>query len=66
QIITFLKKQGVEIIEAVGDEFDHNYHNAVAQVESDEHESGIVIEELQKGYILGETIIRPAMVKVAE
>ncbi|MFP4660693.1 MAG: nucleotide exchange factor GrpE [Halanaerobiales bacterium] len=66
QVMTFLDKQGVEIIEALGEEFDHNYHNAVAQVASEEYESGTVIEELQKGYILGDVVIRPAMVKVAE
>lgn len=66
QLMTFLEKQGVEVIDAVGEEFDHNYHNAVMQVESEEFDSGIIIEELQKGYILGEIVIRPAMVKVAE
>ncbi|HHU92006.1 MAG TPA: nucleotide exchange factor GrpE [Halanaerobiaceae bacterium] len=67
QLLDFLAKQGVENIEAVGKEFDHNYHNAVLQVESEEHESGIVVEELQKGYILNkELVIRPSMVKVAK
>ncbi|MFW5985951.1 MAG: nucleotide exchange factor GrpE [Halanaerobiales bacterium] len=66
QLVNFLKKQGVEKIAAQGEEFDHNYHEAVMQVESEEHESGIIIEELQKGYILGDKIIRPAMVKVAQ
>ncbi|MEJ6951128.1 nucleotide exchange factor GrpE [Natronospora cellulosivora (SeqCode)] len=64
QLINFLKNQGVEEIETLGKEFDHNIHNAVAQVESDEYESGIIIEEVQKGYILAEKVVRPAMVKV--
>lgn len=66
QLINFLEKQGVEIIAAQGEHFDHNYHEAVMQIESEEHESGIIIEEMQKGYILGDKIIRPAMVKVAQ
>ncbi|MFW5972092.1 MAG: nucleotide exchange factor GrpE [Bacillota bacterium] len=66
QIHNFLEKQGVEMIDSVGEHFNHNYHNAVIQVDSDEYESGVVVEELQKGYILGDTVIRPAMVKVAE
>lgn len=64
QLITFLDKQGVKEIEALGDEFDHNFHQAVMQVESDEHDSGIVVEVIQKGYILEGKVIRPAMVKV--
>ena len=66
QMITFLKNQGVEEIEALGKEFDHDFHNAIAQVDSDDYESGIVIEEVQKGYILAEKVVRPAMVKVAQ
>lgn len=67
QLMDFLLKQGVENIEAVGKEFDHNYHNAVLQVETDEYESGVVVEELQKGYILNnDIVIRPSMVKVAK
>lgn len=66
QFLTFLEKQGVEVIAAVGEDFDHNYHHAVMQVESEDYESGVVIEELQKGYILGDIVIRPAMVKVVE
>jgi len=66
QFLTFLEKQGAEVIDAVGEDFDHNYHHAVMQVESEDAESGVVIEELQKGYILGDIVIRPAMVKVVE
>lgn len=66
QLVTFLEKQGVEVIDAVGEEFDHNYHHAVMQVEVENYDSGVIIEELQKGYILGDLVIRPAMVKVVE
>jgi molecular chaperone GrpE len=60
-----LEEAGIEPIEAVGAPFDPNYHEAVMQEESDEYESGIIIKELQKGYHLGERVIRPAMVVVA-
>lgn len=66
QLLTFLERNGVEVINAVGKEFDHNYHNAVTQVETDEYETGVIVDELQKGYILEEHVIRPSMVKVAK
>jgi molecular chaperone GrpE len=64
QLVEALKSQGVEIIEAAGKEFDPNLHQAVMQVEDDNFESNIVIEDLQKGYLLKDRVIRPAMVKV--
>ena len=60
-----LKKEGVEEIEAEGKEFDHEYHEAVEQVEAGESEEGTVVEEVQTGYRLDEKVIRPALVKVA-
>lgn len=66
QLMDFLGKNGIEVIETIGNEFDHNYHNAVMQVESDEFDSGIIVGEMQKGYILEDIVIRPSMVKVAE
>ncbi|OCL25227.1 nucleotide exchange factor GrpE [Orenia metallireducens] len=66
QLNNLLTKTGVEAIVTVGEEFDPNLHNAVMKEESEEYESGIIIEELQKGYIFNELVIRPAMVKVAE
>lgn len=59
-----LKAQNVEEIETVGREFDPNLHHAVMQVEDAEAESNMVVEELQKGYMLKDRVIRPAMVKV--
>lgn len=59
-----LKSQGVEEIETKGNVFDPNLHHAVMQVEDEEVESNIIVEELQKGYILKDRVIRPAMVKV--
>src|SRR6056297_165946 len=65
QLINVLKKEGLEIIKTDGQEFDPTYHEAVMQVESDEHESGYIVEEIQKGYLVDEEVVRPAMVKVA-
>lgn len=62
---SILDSVDIERIEAVGQPFDPNFHEAVLQEESDEHESGIVIKELQRGYRLNDRVIRPAMVVVA-
>ena len=64
QMTEELDKLGVKAIEAVGKEFDPNIHNAVMQVESEEYESGIVAQELQKGYMYRDTLVRPSMVSV--
>ncbi|WP_144462858.1 nucleotide exchange factor GrpE [Siminovitchia fortis] len=65
-IIEALKTEGAEQIEAVGSEFDPNLHQAVMQAEEDGTEENIVLEEFQKGYILKDRVIRPAMVKVSK
>ncbi len=62
----FLQKQGVEMIDSKGKEFDPNMHHAVLSEEAEGIEEGIVLEELQKGYMLKEKVIRPAMVKVSK
>lgn len=59
-----LKKEGVEPIEAVGKEFDPNFHQAVMQGEDENFGSNIVSAEFQKGYMLKDRVIRPSMVKV--
>ncbi|MFZ3576491.1 nucleotide exchange factor GrpE [Virgibacillus sp. DJP39] len=59
-----LKSHNVEEIETVGKEFDPNLHHAVMQAEDDEAEANTVVEEMQKGYMLKDRVIRPAMVKV--
>ena len=66
QLLTELEAIGVAPIEAVGHEFDPNLHNAVMQVESEEYESGIVAQELQKGYTYRDTVVRHSMVAVVE
>jgi molecular chaperone GrpE len=62
---TILEKEGITRIQAVGQPFDPNRHEAIMQEESAEYESGVVIAVLQQGYCSGETVLRPAMVKVA-
>jgi molecular chaperone GrpE len=64
QMVTALDEMGVKPIEAVGQPFDPNYHNAVMTVEDESMESGTVAEELQKGYLYNETVVRHSMVKV--
>ena len=60
-----LEKHGVKEIEAAC-EFDPNLHEAMFHIESDEHQSGAVVQVLQKGYKLGERVIRPTKVSVAK
>lgn len=64
QFTEALESQGVEAIDTVEQEFDPNLHHAVMQVEEEELASNIVVEELQKGFLLKDKVIRPAMVKV--
>lgn len=66
QLMDILKKNGVEVIEAQGKEFDPNVHQAVMMVQDENYESGIVVEELQKGYKLKDRVIRASLVKVNE
>ncbi len=61
-----LAKEGVTTIEAVGQPFDPNLHEAVMTAESDEHEDGVVLMEFQKGYRLGDRTVRPSMVQVSK
>ena len=64
QLMTELENIGVKPIEAIGQEFDPDYHNAVMQVESEEYETGIVAQELQKGYTYRDSVVRHSMVAV--
>ena len=66
QLVTELEKMDVKPIEALGKEFDPNFHNAIMQEASEEYESGVVCKELLKGYTYKETVIRHSMVAVAE
>jgi molecular chaperone GrpE len=64
QLVDALKQEGLTEVPTVGEKFDPNLHQAVMQVEDAEFDSNTVIEELQKGYMLKDRVIRPAMVKV--
>lgn len=66
QLMTELDNIGVKPIEAVGKEFDPNFHNAVMQVASEEYENGIVAQEFIKGYTYRDSVVRHSMVAVAE
>ena len=66
QLMTELENLGVKPIEAVGKEFDPNFHNAVMQVESDEYEEGVIAQELLKGYTYRDTVVRYSMVAVTQ
>jgi molecular chaperone GrpE len=66
QMLDFLLKRGVTPIAALGADFDPNFHQAVIHEPSTTHREGEVIEELQRGYMLGDKLLRPAMVKVAK
>jgi len=61
---TTFEKHNITKIETNG-EFDPNVHNAVMQVDSENHESGQIVQELQKGYMLKDRLLRPSMVSIA-
>jgi molecular chaperone GrpE len=65
-LLEALKGEGLVAIEAFGKEFDPNFHQAVVTGNDPDQSSGIVLEELQKGYILKDRVLRPTMVKVNE
>ncbi len=66
QLLTELEAIDVKPIEAVGQEFNPEFHNAVMQVESEEYESGIIAQELQKGYTYRDSVVRHSMVAVVQ
>jgi molecular chaperone GrpE len=65
KLMNILEAEGITEIETEGEIFDPNLHEAVMQTESDEHESGAVIEVLQTGYKMGDRVLRPAIVRIA-
>jgi molecular chaperone GrpE len=66
QLTDLLRKRGVTPVDSLGADFDPNVHEAVVHESSPEHREGEVMQELQRGYKLGERLLRPAMVKVAK
>ncbi|OXS68133.1 nucleotide exchange factor GrpE [Lysinibacillus sp. KCTC 33748] len=65
-LIEATEKEGLQIIKAEGEQFDPNVHQAVMQEQDSEKETGVVLRELQKGYILKDRVLRPTMVSVNE
>lgn len=65
QFVKTFEKHHIKVVE-IDDGFDPNFHDAVMQVDSDEHESGQIVQVLQKGYMYKERLLRPAMVSVAK
>jgi len=66
QIFTILKDHGLVKLDALGKHFDPHVHEAVGMVKTDEHEAGVVVDEVQCGYMLKDRLIRPVWVRVAE
>lgn len=65
-VYEMLKKNDVRPMESIGQKFDPHCHEPLMQVESDQHEDEVIVEEFQKGYFLGERVLRTAKVKVAK
>jgi molecular chaperone GrpE len=65
KLLAILEAEGVQQMDADGQFFDPNLHEAISQENSPEHESGQIIEVIKRGYLLGERVIRPALVRVA-
>ena len=65
QLMTVLDDLGVKPIEAVGQEFNPDFHNAVMHVEDEEAGENVIVEEFQKGYLYKDQVVRHSMVKVA-
>ena len=62
----FLKEQGIASIEVLGKKFDPNLHEVIEEVEVKDQEPGIIVEEIQKGYLIQERLLRPAKVKITK
>jgi molecular chaperone GrpE len=65
KLLTILENEGVKVMQAQGEMFDPNLHEAVTLEDNEQYESGQIIEVLQQGYTLGERVLRPAAVRVA-
>jgi len=66
EFMTILEKHGVIKIEAINNRFDHNYHQAMLEVEKDNCEEGIVVQEIQSGFTMYDRLLRPSMVGVSK
>jgi molecular chaperone GrpE len=67
ELTSIFKKHGLESIEPqAGEKFDYNIHHAVAQIETDEHDDGTIVNTMQVGYKIKDRLLRPAMVRVSK
>ncbi len=66
EFMMILQKHGVKKIEALNNKFDHNLHQAMLEVESDKHDAGTVVQEIQSGFTMHERLLRPSMVGVSK
>jgi molecular chaperone GrpE len=66
ELLAIFQRNGIRRIEPLGEKFDHNFHQAVMQVQSPDHEAGTVVQVLQAGYVIHDRLLRPAMVGVAK
>ena len=66
EFVTILEKHGVKKIESINKKFDHNYHQAMLEVETDEFNEGYVVQEIQSGFIMHDRLLRPYMVGVSK
>ncbi len=65
-LVSIFKKNGIEAIESVGKKFDPNFHQAMMEVENNTKEPGTVIQEIQKGYMIKDRLLRPSLVSVTK
>ena len=66
EFTSILERHGIKKIEALNQRFDHNFHQAMMEIESEEAEEGFVIQEIQSGYTMHDRLLRPSMVGVAK
>ena len=66
QLLDFMKGLGLEEIKSIGEKFDANLHEAVGETETEEKDSGVIFEEIQKGYTIQGRVLRPARVKISK
>ena len=66
EFMLILEKHGVKKIEALNNKFDHNFHQAMLEVESDKHDAGTVVQEIQTGFTMHDRLLRPSMVGVSK
>ena len=64
--MTILEKHGVKKIESINKKFDHNYHQAMLELEDNTKEAGTVVQEIQKGYMMKDRLLRPSLVSVTK